>query len=84
MMSYVMPFHSCSDLAYMIDSSKVELERMGLTLNANRTKILTTLDVSDVCHVDVGGYCVEVLHGTTTHKVFGQIIDRQFEDVIGV
>ena len=49
----------------------------------SRTKIITTFDRIDACHVEVGGSVVEVLRGTNAHKYIGNFCNGKFEGEIG-
>ena len=50
----------------------------------SRTKIITTFDRIDACHVEVGGSVVEVLRGTNAHKyLYRQFLNEKFEGEIG-
>ena len=58
----------------MIDTLMVELQCIGLQLHASKTKWFTTCDISDSCHVGVGGSFVEILHSKTVHKYSGRLL----------
>ena len=48
-----------------------EFSKIGLHLNASKTKILTT-DVIDYEFLEIGGDMVEILHGNSTHRFLGR------------
>ena len=54
---------SCCDLVHMIELLIAELESMGLQLNPDKTRIMTTLILNGDYRVKVAGSLVEVLTG---------------------
>ena len=58
----------------MIETLIVELQCMGLQLNASKTKWFTACDMSESCHVEVGGSFVEISHGATAHKYLCRLL----------
>jgi hypothetical protein len=66
------------DAIYMLDSLVEELAAVGLSLNAFKTKILTT-DTEITCDgsplfIDAGGGLVEVVKHTGAHKYLGRLL----------
>lgn len=48
-----------------------DFSKIGLHLNASKTKILTT-DLFDYEFLEIGGNMVEILHGNSTHRFLGR------------
>ena len=63
---------SPEDLLFMITALKEELARIGLSLNASKTKVLTTLDDIDFQSMVIDGEPVDILSGNTAHKYLGR------------
>ena len=56
----------------MITAFKEELARIGLSLNASKTKVLLTLNVIDWQSIVIDGKHVDILSGDTAHKYLGR------------
>ena len=56
-----------------------EFSKIGLHLNASKTKILTT-DVVDYEFLEIGGNMVEILHGNSTHRFLGRYLPGILEN----
>ena len=63
---------SLEDLLFMITALKEELARIGLSLNASKTKVLTTLNDIDCQSMVIVGEHVDILSGDTAHKYLGR------------
>ena len=46
----------------------------GVATECKQTILFTTCDISDGCHVEVGGSFVEILHGKAARKYFGRLL----------
>ena len=60
--------------AHMVDALCYELGRVGLNLNATKTKIFTTLRNGSPLYVDMGGDLVQVLDSGDCHRYLGKRI----------
>ena len=56
----------------MATALKEELAKVGISLNAGKTKVLTTSDDNNVEPLDLGGQPVEILTGDMAHKYLGR------------
>ena len=65
---------SCSELCSMIELLCVELQKVGLHLNMDKTKIFTTDSLSTPLYLDVADGIVEVLRGSVAHKYLGRTL----------
>ena len=63
---------SPEDLLFMIMALKEELARIGLNLNASKTKALTTLNDIDWQSMVIDGEFVDILSGDAAHKYLGR------------
>ncbi|CAE7565538.1 unnamed protein product [Symbiodinium natans] len=63
---------SCSELTTMITFLKQELCKIGLELNADKTKIFTTLSLELPMYIEVDDDLLEVLFEGKTHKYLGR------------
>ena len=63
---------SREDLHAMAKALKEELSKVGLSLNAAKDKVLTTVSDIDVQSLDIDGEPVDILHGDTAHTYLGR------------
>lgn len=65
---------SSSELAYMLEVLSEELLKVGLQLNPQKTKILTTTELASPMYLDVHGDMISVLHGKDQHPYLGRLL----------
>ena len=61
-----------AELCEMLEILNEELDAIGLSLNASKTKIFTTTALHEPLYIDVAGGMVEVLLGDSVHKYLGR------------
>ena len=60
------------DLIMMATALTEELAKVGLSLNAGKTKVFTTVCDINVGSLDIGGEPVDVLNDDMAHKYLGR------------
>ena len=63
-----------SELVYMLETLSQELRNVGLQLNPQKTKILTTKKLTSPTFLDVDGDMISVLHGKEGHHYLGRVL----------
>ena len=61
-----------AELCEMLEILNEELDAIGLSLNASKTKVFTTTALHEPLYIDVAGGMVEVLLGDSVHKYLGR------------
>jgi len=63
---------SNDDLCFMVDSLCIELRRIGLSLNASKTRIFTTTPVACPFFIELDSEMVQVVIGNEAHMYLGR------------
>ncbi|CAE7931485.1 XI-F, partial [Symbiodinium necroappetens] len=58
----------------MLEVLSEELLKVGLQLNPQKTKILTTTELASPMYLDVHGDMISVLHGKDQHPYLGRLL----------
>ena len=62
------------ELVHMLERLKAVLANIGLELNAEKTRIITTASETNIAYIDVDGDMVQVLTDIETHMCLGRKI----------